>query len=189
MTNKTNNDDLTYLVKTIIKNYSYPQDNELSLQEKQELVDKLKKLDQQSGHLSEIMRITHAFYEDRIAKQFKTMDINFSWVFEMLQHELVSATRLHALLLNLAQAEHFSANSVTKINHYFEETNDYGNNDNFVTMSSSDIIDAIRLAKAAHLHTINKAIDDKEEGIIPTGPRVVKQAKEETSKIIKLSDY
>ncbi|WEV36981.1 hypothetical protein [Lactobacillus sp. ESL0677] len=188
MTNKTNTDDLTSLVNTIIKDNSYPCDNELSAKEKEALIIKLKKLNKNSDNLNEILRIVNAFYKDKIARQLKSIDINSSLIFEMLQHEVVSATRLHAFLLDLAEQEGFSTKGIEKINHYFIETNDYGNNTDFITMSSFDVIDAIRRTKSDYLEHDPQIFKRQCSQHVDCTLKST-DGKKKINNIIKLSDY
>ena len=190
MASKTISAQLTFLISAIIKNWTYPNDQELSLEEKSELVSQLKKLAQNSDNMEEAAKITDAFYKDKVTKHFKSMDFNFSWIFIILQHELVSATRLHALLLDLAHEEHFSEKGIAKINHYFAETDDHGDNDNFITMSSTDIIDSLGRTKIFHIQP------SKDENNFPEIKNSkltskAKPTKTETqfNKIIKLKDH
>lgn len=189
MASKMISEQLTFLVSAIIKNWTYPNGQELSLKERSELVAQLKELTANSKNMDEVTKITDAFYRDKVSKRFKSVDSNFSWIFMILQHELVSATRLHALLLDLAREEHFSEKGIEKINHYFAETDDYGDNDNFITMSSSDIIDSIGRTKIFQITPIND--DDKKSSKnlhLETSSKQDKQNKQ-FNKIIKLKDY
>lgn len=151
MTNKTISEQLAFLVKAIIENGTYPGGLELSEKQRHDLAEQLKKMVRNSNDLKDAGVITDAFYKDRVVKHFKSMDTNFSWLLEILEHELVSASRLQKLLLDLAQEEHFSEKSIKKINQYFEESTDHGDNDNFVTLSSADIIDSIERTESFKL--------------------------------------
>ena len=190
MASKTISAQLTFLISAIIKNWTYPNDQELSLEEKSELVSQLKKLAQNSDNMEEAAKITEAFYKDKVTKRFKSMDSNFSWIFIILQHELVSATRLHALLLDLAHEENFSEKGIAKINHYFVETDDHGDNDNFITMSSTDIVDSLGRTKIFH---IQPSKDENESPNIKNSKFVSKTKPVKTepqfNKIIKLKDH
>ncbi|MDF7671729.1 hypothetical protein PT281_00320 [Lactobacillus sp. ESL0701] len=185
---KTDTNNLTSLINAIIRENSYPRGTELSVQEKEALIIKLKKLNNTSDNFDEILRIINAFYKDRIARRLKSIDVNSSLIFEMLQHEVVSATRLHALLLDLAKQENFSAKGIEKINHYFAETNDYGNNSDYITMSSLDVIDAIKRAKSGYLKSTSRISPHKQETHIHRAPKCT-NTKEQSNKIIRLSDY
>lgn len=116
MTNKTISEQLAFLVKAIIENGTYPGGLELSEKQRHDLAEQLKKMVRNSNDLKDAGVITDAFYKDRVVKHFKSMDTNFSWLLEILEHELVSASRLQKLLLDLAQEEHFSEKSIKKIN-------------------------------------------------------------------------
>ena len=92
-------------------------------------------------------------------------------------------------MLDLAREEHFSEKGIEKIDHYFAETDDYGDNDNFITMSSSDIIDSIGRTKIFQITPIND--DDKKSSKnlhLETNSKQNKQSKQ-FNKIIKLKDY
>lgn len=188
MTSKIISEQLAVLIKAIIKDWTYPNDQELSIKERRELVAQLKKIALNSNNVNEAVIITDAFYKDKVIKQLRSMDTNFSWIFEILQHELVSASRLHALLLDLAHEEHFSNEAIEKINHYFDESSDYGTNDNFITMSSSDILDSLGRAKTFQIHSEQK--EDNSDTVVKNAnkPHVVKE-KTHFDNIIKLKDY
>jgi hypothetical protein len=187
MTNKTLSKQLTVLVDAIIKNWTYPNNQELSLKEKQKLVDQLKSIDHDTNNLDEIVVIVDAFYKDKVDKQLKTMNNNLSWIFEILQHELVSATQLHTLLLNLAHNEQFSTKSINKINYYFMETSDYGDNDNFITMSSTDVLDSLERSKILQITPSKNThqLKNKKNGY----SHINKKKNSTQNKIIKLKDY
>lgn len=189
MASKTISAQLTFLISAIIKNWTYPNDQELSLKDRAELVSQLKNLTESPGNMDEAAQITDAFYKDKINKRLKSIDSNFSWIFIILQHELVSATRLHALLLDLAEEEHFSEKGIAKINQYFAETDDYGDNDNFITMSSSDLIDSLGRTKIFHIHPAKdeyKTFKVKKQ-TTKTTPKSIK-AENQSNKIIKLKN-
>lgn len=188
MPNKTDTNNLTSLINAIIRENSYPRGAELSVQEREALIFKLKRLNNTSDNFDEILRIINAFYKDRIARRLKSLDVNSSLIFEMLQHEVVSATRLHALLLDLAKQEHFSAEGVKKINHYFAETNDYGDNSDYITMSSLDVIDAIRRAKLGYLKSTSQISQCTQETHTHCASKSTSK-KQQSNKIIRLSDY
>lgn len=174
MTSKTTSEQLESLIKAIIKDWTYPGGQELTIEERQELVNQLKEAARDSNNINEARIITDAFYKDKVVKHFRLLDTNFSWIFEILQHELVSASRLHKLLLDIAHEEHFSEEGIKKINHYFAKSSDDGNNDNFITMSSMDLIDSIGRAKAFQ---VNKN-DDNGDNTTSTQQKVVmKQSK------------
>ncbi|MCO6527524.1 MAG: hypothetical protein J6565_01700 [Lactobacillus sp.] len=183
MVNKIISEQLKTLIDAIIDNLAYPREQELSLSEKKQLVTQLKKINQKCDNFSEKVIITDVFYKDKIAKEFKIIDNNFGWIFEILQHELVSATRLHALLLDLAHEEHFSLEGINKINHYFSETDDHGDNDNFVTMSFTDLIDSLNRAKIFQVETN----PSPQKQSVKKSPTSIKRAS--SNKIIKLYDY
>lgn len=188
MTSKTISEQLTVLIKAIIKDWIYPSNQELSMKERRELIAQLKRIVSDSNDLDDAFIITDAFYKDRVFKQFKAMDSNFSWIFEIIQHELVSASRLHALLLDLAYEEHFSSEGIEKINHYFAESSDFGNNDNFITMSSSDVFDSLNRTKTFQVRfkqSENNSGDDSEN---VNKPRAVRK-KSHSDNIINLKDY
>jgi hypothetical protein len=187
MMNKTLSKQLTVLVDAIIKNWTYPNSQELSLKEKQKLVNKLKSIDRNTNNLNETVVITDAFYKDKVDKQLKAVNNNLSWIFEILQHELVSATQLHTLLINLAHNEQFSAKSINKINYYFTETSDYGDNDNFITMSSSDVLDSLERSKILQINPSKNThqFKNKKSGY----SHINKKKSTEQNKIIKLKDY
>ena len=182
MTNKTISEQLAFLVKAIIENGTYPGGLELSEKQRHELAEQLKKMAQNPNELKNIKAITEAFYKDRVVKHFRSMDTNFSWVLEILEHELVSASRLKKLLLDLAQEEHFSENSIKKINQYFEESTDNGDNDNFVTLSSTDIIDSIERTEAFTL-------DEKPKRKSAHTPDQGNKPEDPNDNIINLKDY
>lgn len=188
MTSKIISEQLAVLIKAIIKDWTYPNDQELSLKERKELVAQLKKITIDSNDVNEAVIITDAFYKDRVTKQFRSMDTNFSWIFEILQHELVSASRLHALLLDLAHEEHFSDEGIAKINHYFAESSDFGSNDNFITMSSSDVLDSLGRTKTFQVHPGQKENDAEDVAENENKPRAVKE-RAHSDNIIKLKDY
>ena len=182
MTNKTISEQLAFLVKAIIENGTYPGGLELSEKQRHELAEQLKKMAQNPNELKNIKAITEAFYKDRVVKHFRSMDTNFSWVLEILEHELVSASRLKKLLLDLAQEEHFSENSIKKINQYFEESTDHGDNDNFVTLSSTDVIDSIERTEAFTL-------DEKPKRKSAHTPDQDDKPENPNDNIINLKDY
>lgn len=182
MTNKTISEQLAFLVKAIIENGTYPGGLELSEKQRHELAEQLKKMAQNPNELKNIKAITEAFYKDRVVKHFRSMDTNFSWVLEILEHELVSASRLKKLLLDLAQEEHFSENGIKKINQYFEESTDHGDNDNFVTLSSTDVIDSIERTEAFTL-------DEKPKRKSAHTPDQDDKTEDPNDNIINLKDY
>lgn len=182
MTNKTISEQLAFLVKAIIENGTYPGGLELSEKQRHELAEQLKKMAQNPNELKNIKAITEAFYKDRVVKHFRSMDTNFSWVLEILEHELVSASRLKKLLLDLAQEEHFSENGIKKINQYFEESTDHGDNDNFVTLSSTDVIDSIERTEAFTL-------DEKPKRKSTHTPDQGNKSENPNDNIINLKDY
>ena len=191
MTNKTISEQLTFLVQAIIKDWTYPGGQELTLKQRQDLVAQLKKIAHDSDDLNEARVITDAFYKDKVVKHFRSMDTNFSWIFEIIQHELVSASRLQNLLLDLAREEHFSDEGIKKINHYFAESSDHGDNDNFITLSSSDVIDSISRAKTFQVDHTNKKDTNTET---PKKVRInndteVDEPKSHADNIINLKDY
>lgn len=188
MTSKTISEQLTVLIKAIIKDWTYPNGQELSLKERKELVAQLKKTTIDNTDVNEAMIITDAFYKDKVIKEFRSMDTNFSWIFEIMQHELVSASRLHALLLDLAHEEHFSSEGIEKINHYFVESSDFGNNDNFITMSSLDVLDSLGRTKTFQLPPKPKENNADKVAESKHRPRAVKK-RTHSDKIIKLKDY
>ncbi|WP_338201307.1 hypothetical protein [Lactobacillus rizhaonensis] len=190
MASKTISAQLTFLISAIIKNWTYPNDQELSLKDRAELVSQLKNLTKSPDSMDEAAKITDAFYKDKINKRLKSIDSNFSWIFIILQHELVSASRLHALLLDLAKEEHFSEKGIAKINQYFAETDDYGDNDDFITMSSSDLIDSLGRTKIFHIHPAKdeyKTFNVKKH-TARTTPKSIK-AENQANKIIKLKNH
>ncbi|BDR61225.1 hypothetical protein [Lactobacillus xylocopicola] len=187
MTSPIISEQFTTLVNTIIKNGTYPSNRELSLKEKAELVAQLKQLDLSSDDLTSALLITSALYQDKAAKETKVMNANFSWVFEIVQHELVSATRLHTLLLDLAREEHFSPQGINRINRYFTETSDFGNNDNFVTMSATDVIDSLRRAGTFRINPVN--YEEHQPSRTPSARRTGADRKRYSDKVIKLKDY
>ena len=182
MTNKTISEQLAFLVKAIIENGTYPGGLELSEKQRHELAEQLKKMAQNPNELKNIKAITEAFYKDRVVKHFRSMDTNFSWLLEILEHELVSASRLKKLLLDLAQEEHFSENGIKKINQYFEESTDHGDNDNFVTLSSTDVIDSIERTKTFTL-------DEKPKKKKAHKPDQDDKTEDPNDNIINLKDY
>lgn len=195
MTNKTISEQLTFLIQAIIKDWTYPGGQELTLKQRQDLVDQLKKIAHDSDDLNEARLITDAFYKDKVFKHFRSMDTNCSWIFEILQHELVSASRLQKLLLDLAREEHFSDEGIKKINHYFAESSDHGDNDNFITLSSSDVIDSISRAKTFQIDYTDKK-DNKTKAPIPEKAQTNNDAdadvdapKVHADNIINLKDY
>lgn len=187
MTNKTISEQLTFLVQAIIKDWTYPKGQELTLKQRQELVVQLKKIVHDSDDLDEARIITDAFYKDKVMKHFRSMDTNFSWIFEILQHELVSASRLKKLLLDLAHEEHFSDEGINKINHYFAESCDHGDNDNFVTLSSSDVIDSISRAKEFQINHNDKNNDADRQQV--NNDSLNSESEDHLDNIIKLKDY
>ena len=182
MTNKTISEQLAFLVKAIIENGTYPGGLELSEKERHDLAEQLKKMAENSSDLKDARVITDAFYKDRVVKHFRSMDTNFSWVLEILEHELVSASRLKKLLLDLAHEEHFSENGIKKINQYFEESTDHGDNDNFVTLSSTDVIDSIERTKTFTL-------DEKPKKKKAHKPDQDDKTEDPNDNIINLKDY
>jgi len=182
MTNKTISEQLAFLVKAIIENGTYPGGLELSEKQRHDLAEQLKKMVRNSNDLKDAGVITDAFYKDRVVKHFKSMDTNFSWLLEILEHELVSASRLQKLLLDLAQEEHFSEKSIKKINQYFEESTDHGDNDNFVTLSSADIIDSIERTESFKL-------DEKPKRKSAHTPDQDDKPENPNDNIINLKDY
>ena len=193
MTNKTISEQLTFLIQAIIKDWTYPGGQELTLKQRQDLVAQLKKIVHDSDDMNEARIIADAFYKDKVVKHFRSMDTNFSWIFEILQHELVSASRLQKLLLDLAREEHFSDEGIKKINHYFAESSDHGDNDNFITLSSSDVIDSISRAKTFQVdHTAEKDDDTKtpvSEKAQVNNDTDVGEPKGHANNIINLKDY
>lgn len=187
MASKKISEQLTFLISAITKNWEYPSDMELPSAERKELVAQLKKLNQHKENLDKVVNIIDTFYKDKVNRRLKAFDSSLSWIFIILQHELVSATRLHALLLDLAHEEHFSSRGIKKINQYFAETGDHGDNNNFITMSSSDMIDSLDRAKVFHIYPSS---DDNEELENESRPMSAKSQstnrKKEDNNIIKL---
>ena len=75
-------------------------------------------------------------------------------------------------------------------NHYFVETDDHGDNDNFITMSSTDIIDSLGRTKIFHIQPSkeeNETPDIKNSKFVPK-PKPVK-TEPQFNKIIKLKDH
>ncbi|WEV39844.1 hypothetical protein OZX56_09045 [Lactobacillus sp. ESL0684] len=180
MIKKTNINTLFLIIEDIIKNSSYSRSEELSPTEKNKIIEQLQRLVTDSEQSDKIKPISAAFDQEKIAKQFKANSISISLIFEMLEHEVVSASRLHNMLLELAHEEHFSMAGIHKINHYFTDKHDHGDNDNFITMSSSDIIDSISRAKNAQLNS-DELHNYQTDSVRPN----INQ----TDKVIKLSNY
>lgn len=191
MTNEMISEHLAFLIQAIIKDWTYPGGQELTLKERQALAAQLQKVANQTNDITEVKMITDAFYKDKVVKHFKSVDTNFSWIFEILQHELVSASRLHQLLLDLAQEEHFSEKGIAKINHYFAESSDLGDNDDFVTLSSSDVIDSLNRAKTFSIDYQDQEQKANSSDDPPAEQDQIDQKKREnrTNNIIRLKDY
>ena len=71
MASKMISEQLTFLVSAIIKNWTYPNGQELSLKERSELVAQLKELTANSKNMDEVTKINEAFYRDKVSKRFK----------------------------------------------------------------------------------------------------------------------